>query len=89
MARTWTVEELKEELPTIEVALVATGEIMVGRVLGRQLPFAHVMVYLPLYGIYHTEEYQWDALAQLLNEGNRLTWGKARKEKKWSGQSSA
>ncbi len=72
----WTIERVKAELPVIEVLMAHTGEFMIGRVTGRQLLLAHVTVYLPHYDIYYTEEYQWDTLAQLLNEGKHLTWGK-------------
>lgn len=76
-ASQWTAELVRAQLPTIIVKMRATGEHLTGVITGRKLEFARVVVWLPHYKVWMSEEYSWDVLAQVLNENLILEWGDA------------
>ena len=70
----WTAESLRQQLPTIKVKMLVTGEVLDGRIAGRQNEFATVTIWLPHYQLWHSEEYPWQTLANVLNDYGTLIW---------------
>ena len=70
----WTVERVKEELPTVTVEV--GGLTLTGRVVGRNMPYAQVWMQLPVGNtkINHTAECAWETVAHALNSGGKLRY---------------
>lgn len=67
----WDAEKVREELPDVRVKL-SSGKIVVGQVKGRELEFAHVIVYLEDGYVNRNVEVAWSTIADCLNRGSAI-----------------
>lgn len=65
-----TIDEIKKNLPPVKVKLA--NHVTVGRVYGRQLKFAQVVVYDYTLGRHNSWEFSWSAIEYAINNDEAL-----------------